>query len=100
MDIVGSYGGASVKGNDVVIKIGSGSLTLKNAASTYDYNYEERWFAEEDNFETNELNFMSENKALASNTIIDNKEFNSAFCILNSALNNRSDKFDSKNTGR
>ena len=100
LDIVGSYGGASVKGNDVVIKIGSGSLTLKNAASTYDYNYEERWFAEEDNFETNELNFMSENKALASNTIIDNKEFNSAFCILNSALNNRSDKFDSKNTGR
>ena len=57
--IKGSYSTLS-SGDDVVIKVGSGKITVKDAIDedlniSKVSNYEERWFADDDNFATNEV---------------------------------------------
>ena len=64
----GSYS-TLTSGNDVVIKVGSGRMTLKDARGTSlnisgTRNYEERWFMEGDNnFAIDDLNSIVENRS-------------------------------------
>ena len=83
----GTISTASISGSDVVLKVGSGSLTVKGAKSknlnitdssgetkTYTFtetvnnpttNFEERWFAEDNNFNTDDLGTILEDKSIA-----------------------------------
>ena len=80
----GSISSSSIKGSDVVLKIGSGSITVKNGknksitvidskgkSSSKVYgssssNYEEHWFTEDNNFLENEIEFILQNKTMDS----------------------------------
>ena len=87
----GNISKASVSGNNVILTVGSGSITINNAkgkdinimdksgnTATYNFtgtvnnpttsNYEERWFAEDDNnYTTSEVNSILKSKNLISN---------------------------------
>ena len=78
----GTINSSSLKGSDVVLKIGSGSITIKNGknksitvidskgkSSSKVYasssnNYEEHWFTEDNNFLENEIEFILQNKTM------------------------------------
>ena len=70
--ITGSYS-TLTSGNDVVVKVGSGRMTLKNAKGVKlniikASKYEERWFTEDDiNFTTSEVSSILKSDNLISN---------------------------------
>ena len=80
--IKGSYSTLS-SGDDVVIKVGSGKITVKDAIAE-DLNiskmssYEERWFADDDNFATNEVSSIlkSDNLITGIYNLKDELQFN------------------------
>ena len=80
ISITGGTYTKSTVGNDVKIKVGTGSILLKNAkAKTVTINnskaFEEHWFTEDNNFITNDLNSIIDNKT----NVISNEEINLDF---------------------
>ena len=72
LKITGSYS-TLASGNDVVINVGSGKMTLKNAKGvklniTKVSNFEEHWFIEDDNnFSTSDISSILKSDNLISN---------------------------------
>ena len=83
----GSISSSSLNGSDVVLKIGTGSIKVKNAKDksitvvdsagkstsqvygTSSNNYEERWFIEHNNFSTDEISSILQDTTVDSNAL-------------------------------
>ena len=83
----GSISSSSLSGSDVVLKIGTGSIKVKNAKDksitvvdsagkstsqvygTSSSNYEERWFIEDNNFSTDEISSILQDTTINSNSL-------------------------------